>query len=129
MKDSERFCSEEAVLKIARELDKDPDGLYAFCKRKFECQKNDPSMTVRNAITSCAAVIRLYEGSADRSLVSRACRITLSQSQPRLWNKVTVEQHLRELRSQKSDGGSVTGGLSVNYPSGEDAFFNTGKQA
>ena len=129
MRDNERFCSEEAVLKIARELDKDPGGLYEFCKRKFEYLKNDPSMTLRNTIASCAAVIKLYENNAHRNLVSRACQVTLSQSQPRLWNKVTVEQHLRELRSQKSDGGSVTGGLSVNYPSDKDAFFSTGKQA
>ena len=84
-------------------------------------------MSLRNTITSCAAVIRLYEGSSYPGLVSRACLVTLSQSLPRAWNKVTVEQHLRELTSQKSDGESGTGGLSVNYPSGEDAFFNTGK--
>ena len=127
MRENARFCSAEAVLKIARELDRDPGGLYMFCKRKFEYQKNDPSMSLRNTITSCAAVIRLYEGSSYPGLVSRACLVTLSQSLPRAWNKVTVEQHLRELTSQKSDGESGTGGLSVNYPSGEDAFFNTGK--
>ena len=123
MQNNERFCSEEAVLDIARKLDQNPGGVYEFCKRKFLLQKNDPSQSLRNTITSCAAIIRLYENTPYRSLVSRACLDVLSHSVPAMWNKNTVEQRFRVLLSGQSGAGTAKSGISVNCPSHGDAYY------
>lgn len=122
--DKQRFSSKEAVLDQARALDGPDGGLYLFCSERLRYAERDPSQYMANAISSCAAIIRMYEKSPYRYLVSKACAHVIRKENFADWMKSTVEQRYRMLLDESCRAGARTRGKAqINYASHDEGLF------